>query len=239
MASLLTTAVNDGASAVWLFSEASGNVVNQKGNTAYDLIVDANTITRGITSPVPAHLKGMANSGANGAGSPNYGNIYGVRPSYNGLNKYALEMVVKVPSYPGASRYAAEMRGGGGITLAAMSINAAGTVTCSIDPRGGNNSATLASAINTSWHHVLFGLDYDGVSTWRHRGYFDATSVYGVDMGGISTVNVDTATWGLSFGGLYQLTTFNVPVQIAFAAIYPDFPSAAIISAHKVLALGS
>lgn len=220
---LVEQALLDGASVVYIFSESSGNLINQITPGTHDLSVDA-AVTRSATGVVPPDLLAYDFSSANGI-TPLFGHIQGTRPNV-AFNKFTCEFVGKFNTPPSSgTRFALEGRTGSGVSSFSINQSSSGDLFTAIltvsNPNNSQLIANFAAGEPSSYAHYV--QRWDGqTSPGVHSGYRNGTQKYSVNLtngGNIFETGTDRF---IAIGGVYNGGTLNLDCFMDFVAIYPN-----------------
>ncbi len=214
---LVEQAILDGAAVVYIFSESSGNLINQVSPGTHNLSVDA-AVVRAATGVVPPDLLSYDFSSASGS-SPLFGHVEGTRPNVDFAN-FTCEVVGKFDTPSGTTRYALESRTGGGITNFSLSQNSAGDLITAIYSNANNANTIALQNLGESAPYAHYVWQRDGANL-KHVGWRNAVQKYNATIGG-TTVFESASTRNIAVGGLYQIGTTNINCFVDFVAIYPN-----------------
>ncbi len=213
--SLLSQALADGAAIAYIFNETSGNLINQQGNAAYDLSVDA-SVTRSATGVVVPDLKAMTVSSAASGSTPTWGHIQGTIPSVNGCKTFSLEIVAQCNNT--SAKYLVGIPGNNigqdGVvikTVAGVNLQATVVITGLLTASG--VLETGANAAASLRHYVL---TWDGQTL---LGYSNAVQAFTVNAGA-GNVGILNNVAVLSVGGFPNINSVNMGCTGDFLAMY-------------------
>lgn len=213
---LSTLASQDVATSWYTFNQTSGNLVNQAGDSTYDLSVDS-SVVRSVSGPVAPYLVGMHVPGTNGSGVSPYGHIEGQRSSMNGHSLVSCEAVLKLGTVAANSTL---LDGEWTIGVARMSMDYSGASV----PRGDiiNGFFAFTGAMSpTGWHHYVWTTDGS-----TQKMYYDGSLANSSGVGGGSNDGTGNNA-RVAIGGLESVTdgasaanTNNKDTYWAFLAYY-------------------
>lgn len=214
---LVMLAANDGATAIYQFNEASGDLINRKTPGTFDHTVDA-AVVRQIAGPDPEDLLAYRFSSAIVAGTP-FGHTQGTRPSWVDSQAWTAEAICRrIDPVPAVVRYIAFAERAGGLSAAQLTIEDTGILNAAIQVSGQPFDARQIATLAESTIYAHYVWQWDGTT---FRGWRNNVSKFAVAIGPGGTGLADSAPFNMAFGGVTGVGTLNSDSEVDFFAVYP------------------
>lgn len=237
MSTLYDAMLADGATLLYKFNEASGNILNS-GSTvgSYDFSAVSSNITRqvaGRSGPDALAILGSTST----QGSPTYGHAQvPSRPNLQGNTTFSLELVAMAPSNHDA--LIVDMDSGDFFTTAAIYIDGPnnalrGSLGTISNPINTAALSTDATTITTTYWHAVITWDGD-----RHKGYFNGSLVYNNNLtdSGLYNGGGTGVTSKLAVCGAVDQNSLNCAAKVDVLGVYTGHVlTAGEVAAHYAL----